>query len=70
MGSDSTYVGRDVNHPRRGGGEVARAVGVDPFSRLRLGLGLVDVRIRGAVDDHVRPLALDHGAHRVGVGDV
>jgi hypothetical protein len=55
---------------RGGPGEVARAVAVDARGGRFLGLGAVDVRPRGAVEDRLRRGRADRGGDRGGVGDV
>ena len=46
-------------------GKRARRFGIDPARQLRLGLGLVDGRIGGGIDDDIRP-DLTHSRRDVG----
>ena len=66
-GPGENIVRGDVDHLRadaqRRTHHVERTHGIDGGTDLRLGFSLVHVRIRGAVDDHVRFICPDVGEH-------
>jgi len=67
-------VGRDLHQQRAGfvcrGREQLHRRAVDRVRDARLRLGLIDLRVRRAVDDHVRPQLGHARGDAAGVGDV
>src|SRR5450755_3267099 len=67
-------VSRDVNKwhlaPPCCCSELTRTVAVDNITTLRFGLGLVNGRIRGGIDDNLRRHGIQHAVYRFRLLDV